>query len=1087
MISFGYFSQTPTELIVNGGFEQSKSLYPWVVETTKGGVLVSGPNENGNPHGGNRYVTLGGTNKEKDAIYQSVIVPGDIQSLTLSFALKIKSTGNDKNAHDYLRVFLKGEAIDVEIAEFSNLNETDWRIITIDSLQTCTSQSLVSLLFEASTDGTKPTKFMIDDVSLKYTPSANTPTTPNFEFISPRFGCIYPSLDYQTISGAQPLTLLAYAPNGIQSFYAELDGEVIATTDQSILQVPVNWSSLLTGDHTLQGTLIDKDGFVLVKRCAIPSTNLLEGADFEFYNAWSESSTSNLSLVKSVDPSETYDGSGVAILGGTTGTTDILEQMIYFPGDSEDTATLSFFYNTPINSSITKTSLQIQLVDAETDALFPIANIAPTSSGWTLIRVAFSLSQTGLQTDNPYWLQFKVVSQQGNSQLTPFYLDDVALYVYSATLAAGTSGDPTDLPGIDETSSAPGPKPSISYIDRHFGKKEGGDTMNIYGSGFDPNNITVNFGRIKTSTTWKGNYVRRVWNPATSMFDVNPVDYTKKYYSGWINSVSEDGTKIILAPDNTKNNPPNCPAANTYGCGTPSSYDDKFGKVRIVVKNGNGNKTGFGWQNGLGFRYGYPTPTINSISPTSISIVGGGTDGKFDIYGNNFIEPATVYVGDIRCEVTFIDSTHLTAMLPYWNAKCCSKSCLGVVNSPRKVKVVNPDGQSAELSDAMTLLPGPSPVISNFLPQSGSYQGGTIVTIKGQNFSRVSSIKVGQDYADCGSSDTTINDSRTQLTLKTPASCNGPIAIYTQDETYGVSSEKFKYDDPSRPITYTDCSANLSDVLCTDQDITFSFNGSPQCDAINLSNTTVSLTPTSNQNQASLNVSKKSVSTTDSARKLVLTFTKADCPSPGEGRPHKLTLNLVTDTGISRSYAFDVLIKTPPAENLSVTAAVTSISGLTAYFSSNASGGTSPYTYLWNFGDGTTSTIANPSHTYTTGGTYSVTLTIKDSLQNQASASLSVAVGSSSTLTVTASATPSSSSSIPVTVQFSASANGGYSPYTYYWTFGDGGSSTLQNPSHTYQTSGIFTAVVKVTDSHNQTVSKSLTIKVGKITIDPPL
>ncbi|MCX7830394.1 MAG: hypothetical protein N2445_04985, partial [Acidobacteria bacterium] len=228
MFSFGLISQTPIELIINGGFEQSKSMYPWVVETTKGGVLVSGPNENGNPHGGDRYVTLGGTNKETDAIYQSVIVPSDIKSLELSFAVKIKASGPDKNSHDYL-------------------NASDWHIVKMDSLQTCVSGSLVNLLFEASTDGKKPTKFMIDDVSLKYIPLENSQMTPNFEFVSPRFGCIYPSIDYLTISGAQPITLLAYAPNGIQSFYAEIDGEVVEITDREILEVPVNWSSLLTG------------------------------------------------------------------------------------------------------------------------------------------------------------------------------------------------------------------------------------------------------------------------------------------------------------------------------------------------------------------------------------------------------------------------------------------------------------------------------------------------------------------------------------------------------------------------------------------------------------------------------------------------------------------------------------------------------------------------------------------------------------------------------------------------------------------------------------------------------------------------
>uniref|UniRef100_UPI002495975D PKD domain-containing protein n=1 Tax=Cellulophaga baltica TaxID=76594 RepID=UPI002495975D len=35
-------------------------------------------------------------------------------------------------------------------------------------------------------------------------------------------------------------------------------------------------------------------------------------------------------------------------------------------------------------------------------------------------------------------------------------------------------------------------------------------------------------------------------------------------------------------------------------------------------------------------------------------------------------------------------------------------------------------------------------------------------------------------------------------------------------------------------------------------------------------------------------------------------------------------------------------------------------------------------TYAWDFGDGTTATTANPSHTFTTGGIYIVTLTVTD-------------------------------------------------------------------------------------------------------------
>ncbi len=52
---------------------------------------------------------------------------------------------------------------------------------------------------------------------------------------------------------------------------------------------------------------------------------------------------------------------------------------------------------------------------------------------------------------------------------------------------------------------------------------------------------------------------------------------------------------------------------------------------------------------------------------------------------------------------------------------------------------------------------------------------------------------------------------------------------------------------------------------------------------------------------------------------------------------------------------------------------------LTVHFTGTASGGTPPYSYSWTFGDGAQSTDQNPSHTYTTVGTYHPVFTATDS------------------------------------------------------------------------------------------------------------
>jgi PKD repeat protein len=87
----------------------------------------------------------------------------------------------------------------------------------------------------------------------------------------------------------------------------------------------------------------------------------------------------------------------------------------------------------------------------------------------------------------------------------------------------------------------------------------------------------------------------------------------------------------------------------------------------------------------------------------------------------------------------------------------------------------------------------------------------------------------------------------------------------------------------------------------------------------------------------------------------------------------------------------------PGPSNLSVTAAVSPNWGpgppLDVKFTSQAYGGTGPYTYSWDFGDGTGSSQEGPSHSYAATGWYTPTVTATDSLGHTASSRLTVTVG----------------------------------------------------------------------------------------------
>ena len=142
-------------------------------------------------------------------------------------------------------------------------------------------------------------------------------------------------------------------------------------------------------------------------------------------------------------------------------------------------------------------------------------------------------------------------------------------------------------------------------------------------------------------------------------------------------------------------------------------------------------------------------------------------------------------------------------------------------------------------------------------------------------------------------------------------------------------------------------------------------------------------------------------------------------------------------------------------------------------FTSSSTGTISSYN--WNFGDGTSSTVQNPPHTYASVGTYSVSLTATGPGGSNTStrAGYIVVTAPSVTPAPTASFSATGTSGpAPLAVAFTSTSTGSINSYN--WTFGDGTSSTLQNPSHSYATAGTYTVSLKVTGSGgSNTASKS--------------
>ena len=130
----------------------------------------------------------------------------------------------------------------------------------------------------------------------------------------------------------------------------------------------------------------------------------------------------------------------------------------------------------------------------------------------------------------------------------------------------------------------------------------------------------------------------------------------------------------------------------------------------------------------------------------------------------------------------------------------------------------------------------------------------------------------------------------------------------------------------------------------------------------------------------------------------------------------------------------------------------------TVSFTSTSVGATS---YLWNFGNGSSSTAANPSHTFNQAASYTITLIVRN------------AAGCSDTLRMTdfIRITPPKINSIsnlnvlgclPYTITPIANIQSNQTVSGYFWDFGDGSTSTAANPSHTYTVQGIYNVKLKI-------------------------
>lgn len=159
------------------------------------------------------------------------------------------------------------------------------------------------------------------------------------------------------------------------------------------------------------------------------------------------------------------------------------------------------------------------------------------------------------------------------------------------------------------------------------------------------------------------------------------------------------------------------------------------------------------------------------------------------------------------------------------------------------------------------------------------------------------------------------------------------------------------------------------------------------------------------------------------------------------------TATLFADNGCSFDTVSVVItvLETPPAD-FDVLPGLHCV-GAPVQFSNNTP---SPAGLSWDFGDGGSSTLSAPTHSYAAPGSYNVTLSVASTLGPcPAMATQTVQVLTSPV----AAFTPAPESGcIPLDVQFT---NGSSNADFHQWDFGDGNTSGLANPQHTYATAGL--------------------------------
>jgi len=432
------------------------------------------------------------------------------------------------------------------------------------------------------------------------------------------------------------------------------------------------------------------------------------------------------------------------------------------------------------------------------------------------------------------------------------------------------------------------------------------------------------------------------------------------------------------------------------------------------------------------FTVEYPAPTVTNITP------GKGNNNQVvsitDLSGTNFRTNATVRLNStlgsdipaVAGSVNVVSPTQIT----------CSFDLIGQPVGDWNVIVTNDDGQSSPPFSKFTI-EYPAPTVTAIDPVKASNDGVVVInSVTGTNFREGATVwllkgnlyieATGVHFLDAQTLNCTFN-----LNGATTGYWN--VAVANPDQKYGTLPMGFEVLPPAAIPNFT-AAPTYGTVPLTVQFTDTSLNN-PEFYGWNFGDGTIVVGGPG----------------TD-AQNPVHTYNEV-----GTYNVSLLVKNKGAPEGnLLRKDYLIVVVRTPVAN---FTGAPTyGNAPLVVQFEDHSQG--DPQSWVWNFGDGSTSRSQNPYHLYTKPGVYTVTLTVSNRAGGDSMTKTDyITVRSLPLADFTANRT---SGTAPMTVQFTDTSKG--NPVSWAWSFGDGTTSTEQNPVHTYSAIGTYSVQLTVTN-----------------------